>query len=127
MCGGAFAGAGTMTGSMDLPTKGGFDFDLCRRNNMLEKNGLKLPGFLKTGTTIVGLVFQVRPHPPYSRCVAFWYIPAIGVVTFCSFRASCVCEFGITPMLPFARANYTNWEKKNPTQLYKLGKNHPPR
>jgi hypothetical protein len=64
MCGGAFAGAGTMTGSMDLPTKGGFDFDLCRRNNMLEKNGLKLPGFLKTGTTIVGLVFQVRPHPP---------------------------------------------------------------
>jgi hypothetical protein len=28
---------------------------------MLEKNGLKLPGFRKTGTTIVGLVFQVRP------------------------------------------------------------------
>ncbi|CAD6341158.1 unnamed protein product [Miscanthus lutarioriparius] len=47
-----------MTGSMDLPAKGGFNFDLCRRNNMLEKNGLKLPGFLKTGTTIVGLVFQ---------------------------------------------------------------------
>ena len=51
-----------MTGSMDLPAKGGFSFDLCRRNNMLEKNGLKLPGFRKTGTTIVGLVFQVR-HP----------------------------------------------------------------
>ncbi|NP_001149857.1 Proteasome subunit beta type-7-A [Zea mays] len=47
-----------MTGSMDLPAKGGFSFDLCRRNNMLEKNGLKVPGFRKTGTTIVGLVFQ---------------------------------------------------------------------
>jgi hypothetical protein len=91
MRGGASAGAGTMTGSMDLPAKGGFDFDLCRRNNMLEKNGLKVPGFLKTGTTIVGLVFQVRP--PYSRCVAFWYIPAIGVVTFCWFRATCLREF----------------------------------
>ena len=52
-----------MTGSMDLPAKGGFSFDLCRRNNMLEKNGLKLPGFRKTGTTIVGLVFQVRRSP----------------------------------------------------------------
>jgi hypothetical protein len=47
---------------MDLPEKGGFSFDLCRRNDSLEKNGLKIPGFLKTGTTIVGLVFQVRPH-----------------------------------------------------------------
>ncbi|XP_004960889.2 proteasome subunit beta type-7-A isoform X1 [Setaria italica] len=43
---------------MDLPAKGGFSFDLCRRNDSLEKNGLKIPGFLKTGTTIVGLVFQ---------------------------------------------------------------------
>ncbi|KAF6988602.1 hypothetical protein CFC21_006107 [Triticum aestivum] len=46
-----------MAGSMELPTKGGFSFDLCRRNAMLEKNGLKMPGFRKTGTTIVGLVF----------------------------------------------------------------------
>jgi 20S proteasome subunit beta 2 len=45
---------------MDLPTKGGFDFGLCRRNQSLaEKKGLKIPGFLKTGTTIVGLVFKV--------------------------------------------------------------------
>jgi hypothetical protein len=36
---------------------------------MLEKNGLKVPGFRKTGTTIVGLVFQVRPP---TRCVDFW-------------------------------------------------------
>ncbi|OEL31901.1 Proteasome subunit beta type-7-B [Dichanthelium oligosanthes] len=47
-----------MTGSMDLPAKGGFSYDLCRRNDFLEKKGLKVPGFLKTGTTIVGLVFQ---------------------------------------------------------------------
>ncbi|EMS55023.1 Proteasome subunit beta type-7-A [Triticum urartu] len=46
-----------MAGSTELPTKGGFSFDLCRRNAMLEKNGLKMPGFRKTGTTIVGLVF----------------------------------------------------------------------
>jgi len=43
---------------MDLPAKGGFSFDLCRRNDFLEKKGLKVPGFRKTGTTIVGLVFQ---------------------------------------------------------------------
>ncbi|KAI4962554.1 hypothetical protein ZWY2020_029168 [Hordeum vulgare] len=42
---------------MELPTKGGFSFDLCRRNAMLEKTGHKMPGFRKTGTTIVGLVF----------------------------------------------------------------------
>ncbi|KAI5021628.1 hypothetical protein ZWY2020_058358 [Hordeum vulgare] len=46
-----------MAGSMELPTKGGFSFDLCRRNAMLEKTGHKMPGFRKTGTTIVGLVF----------------------------------------------------------------------
>jgi 20S proteasome subunit beta 2 len=50
-----------MAAYMDLPTKGGFDFGLCRRNQSLaEKKGLKIPGFLKTGTTIVGLVFKVR-------------------------------------------------------------------
>ena len=45
---------------IDLPPKGGFSFDLCRRNEMLEKKGLKPLPFLKTGTTIVGLIFQVR-------------------------------------------------------------------
>lgn len=46
---------------MDLSTKGGFSFDLCKRNDFLEKKGLNQPGFRKTGTTIVGLVFQVQP------------------------------------------------------------------
>ncbi|BBM97171.1 20S proteasome subunit beta 2 [Marchantia polymorpha subsp. ruderalis] len=43
---------------IDLPPKGGFSFDLCRRNAMLEKNGIALPRFRKTGTTIVGLVYK---------------------------------------------------------------------
>jgi hypothetical protein len=45
--------------SMGFPAKGGFSFDLCARNDMLEKTGLKIPVFRKTGTTIVGLVFSV--------------------------------------------------------------------
>jgi len=44
---------------VDLPPKGGFSFDLCRRNDMLAKKGAKPPSFRKTGTTIVGLIFQV--------------------------------------------------------------------
>ncbi|XP_057761444.1 proteasome subunit beta type-7-B [Arachis stenosperma] len=44
--------------TIDLPPKGGFSFDLCRRNDMLQKKGLKPQSFLKTGTTIVGLIFQ---------------------------------------------------------------------
>ncbi|XP_078437213.1 proteasome subunit beta type-7-B-like [Wolffia australiana] len=43
---------------MEAPAKGGFDFDLCRRNEFLAAKGLKRPSYLKTGTTIVGLVFQ---------------------------------------------------------------------
>lgn len=43
----------------DLPSKGGFSFDLCRRNDMLSKNGVKPPSYRKTGTTIVGLIFRV--------------------------------------------------------------------
>lgn len=46
--------------TMDVPQKGGFSFDLCRRNEMLVNKGLRSPSFLKTGTTIVGLIFQVR-------------------------------------------------------------------
>ncbi|KAL0336057.1 UNVERIFIED_CONTAM: Proteasome subunit beta type-7-A [Sesamum radiatum] len=42
-----------------VPPKGGFSFDLCRRNEMLVQKGLKQPSFLKTGTTIVGLIFQL--------------------------------------------------------------------
>ena len=46
--------------AVDVPLKGGFSFDLCRRNDMLSKKGVQPPSFLKTGTTIVGLIFQVR-------------------------------------------------------------------
>ncbi|XP_028120953.1 proteasome subunit beta type-7-A-like [Camellia sinensis] len=44
--------------AVDVPMKGGFSFDLCRMNEMLIKKGLQSPSFLKTGTTIVGLIFQ---------------------------------------------------------------------
>jgi len=37
---------------------GGFNFDLVNRNNLLEKNGMKLPKTRKTGTTIVGIIFK---------------------------------------------------------------------
>ncbi|XP_047337827.1 proteasome subunit beta type-7-B [Impatiens glandulifera] len=47
-----------MSTAIDLPSKGGFNFDLCRRNEMLLNKGLKSSSFLKTGTTIVGLIFQ---------------------------------------------------------------------
>jgi len=44
---------------IDVPPKGGFSFDLCRRNDMLAKKGVQPPSsFRKTGTTIVGLIFQ---------------------------------------------------------------------
>ncbi|KAG6720098.1 hypothetical protein I3842_03G041800 [Carya illinoinensis] len=42
----------------DVPPKGGFSFDLCRRNDMLAEKGVQAPSFLKTGTSIVGLIFQ---------------------------------------------------------------------
>lgn len=38
--------------------QGGFGFDNVRRNGLLEQTGLKMPGTMKTGTTIVGLVFK---------------------------------------------------------------------
>ncbi|XP_059633650.1 proteasome subunit beta type-7-B-like [Cornus florida] len=44
--------------AIEVPLKGGFCFDQCRRNAMLSEKGLKPPSFLKTGTTIVGLIFQ---------------------------------------------------------------------
>ncbi|XP_059069491.1 proteasome subunit beta type-7-B isoform X2 [Cryptomeria japonica] len=43
---------------ISLPPKGGFSFDLCKRNGMLVKKGVEPPKFRKTGTTIVGLVFK---------------------------------------------------------------------
>ncbi|KAL3529380.1 hypothetical protein ACH5RR_008702 [Cinchona calisaya] len=50
--------------ALEGPTKGGFGFDLCRRNEMLVKKGLKGPFFRKTGTTIVGLVLQMKKVKP---------------------------------------------------------------
>lgn len=38
--------------------KGGFNFENCARNASLAKSGMKMPGFMKTGTTIVGLIFK---------------------------------------------------------------------
>ena len=46
-------------GVVDVPPKGGFSFDLCRRNEMMSKKGVQTPPFRKTGTTIVGLIFKV--------------------------------------------------------------------
>jgi len=45
--------------AIELSLKGGFSFDLCRRNEMLANKGVQPPSFRKTGTTIVGLVFKV--------------------------------------------------------------------
>ncbi len=41
-----------------LESKGGFDFSLSNRNAILEKTGVRAPGFTKTGTTIVGIKFK---------------------------------------------------------------------
>lgn len=41
-----------------LNAKGGFDFSLCKRNEMLAKTGMKMPKAMKTGTTIVGIVYN---------------------------------------------------------------------
>jgi len=38
--------------------KGGFSFDNCARNARLEKMGVVAPKFRKTGTTIVGLIYE---------------------------------------------------------------------
>jgi len=46
---------------MEPTEEGGFNFDLCRRNAGLGKMGVAAPKFLKTGTTIAGVVFKVRP------------------------------------------------------------------
>jgi len=59
--------------SVDIPPKGGFSFDLCKRNDMLTQKGLKAPSFLKTGTTIVGLIFKVFVSISHSlQCNGFW-------------------------------------------------------
>lgn len=49
VCVPGFAGEGT-----------GFNFDLCKRNELLLARGVKAPAPTKTGTTIAGIVFKVR-------------------------------------------------------------------
>ena len=44
---------------------GGFNFDLCKRNEVLEMKGMKGPGFTKTGTTISGIIFKVSLSTPH--------------------------------------------------------------
>jgi 20S proteasome subunit beta 2 len=38
--------------------KTGFNFELCKRNLMLQKTGLSMPITRKTGTTICGIIFK---------------------------------------------------------------------
>ena len=56
--------------AVEAPPKGGFSFDLCRRNGMLSKKGVPPPSYRKTGTTIVGLIFQVTLF--ISICLLFY-------------------------------------------------------
>jgi 20S proteasome subunit beta 2 len=45
--------------SRELPVRGGFSFENCNRDTLLEaKSGLQLPKAMKTGTTIAGVVFK---------------------------------------------------------------------
>merc|ERR1712205_113814 len=39
-------------------TLGGFNFENCRRNEFLRSTGFEMPGFRKTGTTIVGCIYK---------------------------------------------------------------------
>jgi 20S proteasome subunit beta 2 len=41
-----------------MEQEGGFSFDLCKRNEFLQKSGYKMPLAKKTGTTIVGVVYK---------------------------------------------------------------------
>ena len=47
---------------------GGFNFDNCKRNSMLEGKGVKPPSAWKTGTTIVGVVYKVSVFVSVAAC-----------------------------------------------------------
>jgi len=47
----------TKVDCLEIP-QGGFSFDNCSRNARLEKMGVATPKFRKTGTTIVGLIYE---------------------------------------------------------------------
>jgi 20S proteasome subunit beta 2 len=40
---------------------GGFDFELVKRNALLQAKGVPPPRAWKTGTTIAGVIYKVRP------------------------------------------------------------------
>ncbi|GMP74087.1 hypothetical protein CsSME_00031613 [Camellia sinensis var. sinensis] len=60
--------------AVDVPLKGGFSFDLCKWNEMLSKKGVQAPKFLKTGTTIVGLIFQACVSVPLADLNVLVYL-----------------------------------------------------
>jgi len=68
---------------VEVPAKGGFSFDLCRRNEMLVKKGMQPPTFRKTGTTIVGLIFKVNFETfsifLFNRNLCVWFVKLIFV------------------------------------------------
>ena len=100
----ALQGPLNMSPSLDLPPKGGFSFDLCRRNAMLQNKGLKAPTFLKTGTTIVGLVFQVSIIPSllsYLYDLIFIYHICIHRCVLFVFLSVCLHSFFIASLLCF--------------------------
>ncbi|XP_064616495.1 proteasome subunit beta type-7-like [Liolophura sinensis] len=47
-----------MSTPMSEPPAGGFSFENCRRNHILQEKGFKAPTAYKTGTTICGIVFK---------------------------------------------------------------------
>lgn len=47
---------------------GGFNFDLCKRNGLLEAKGMNMPKAWKTGTTIAGVVYKVSRSKMSKPC-----------------------------------------------------------
>lgn len=61
---------------------GGFNCELAHRNAMLRRTGMSMPGAKKTGTTIVGVVYEVRSCTSLRRRV-----PRTAVLTRLPVRA----------------------------------------
>ncbi|RUP51859.1 hypothetical protein BC936DRAFT_145101 [Jimgerdemannia flammicorona] len=66
--------------------KSGFNFDNVQRNMALESKGIRPPKATSTGTTIVGIIFKVRPAESLSgrvcdfSFVIFFALSALAVV-----------------------------------------------
>lgn len=61
---------------------GGFDFELVKRNAMLQSKGVTPPKAWKTGTTIAGVVFKVQqdPHCGITSWPTFMHAAHVGRV-----------------------------------------------